>query len=259
MKKLFLLLVLVACTAQARVKPAAGPESVLVLNVSTGRVEYERNADKVRSIASITKLVTAMVTLDHDRDLDKKLLLNNRVGTKLVRTYYTRRQLLEAMLINSDNAAAETLAEDFPGGRAAFVSMMNWYAKNWELPNTHFADPSGLSPFNVSTAYEVADLIHTASGYWLVQDIGTKKQQMLETRHKQKIRKIQLQHTSGKMLEFDNVVISKTGLTSAAGWCVAMVVGKYRKEFAIVILGAKNKDARYNTVKNIMYNHVVDN
>lgn len=257
MKKLFLLLALVACTAQARVKPE--PESVLVLNVATAKVEYERNADQVRSIASITKLVTAMVTLDHDRDLDKKLLLSNRAGTKLIHTYYTRRQLLEAMLINSDNAAAETLAEDYPGGRAAFVSMMNWYAKNWELPNTHFADPSGLSPFNVSTAHEVADLVYTATGYWLIQDIGTKKQQQLETKYKKKIRKIQLHHTSGKILEFDNVVISKTGLTSAAGWCVAMVVGRYRKEYAIVILGAPNKDARYNTVKNIMYNHIVDN
>ena len=259
MKRLFLLFVLIACTAQAKVRPAPGPDSVLVMNVATGQIEYERNADQVRSIASITKLVTAMVALDHDRDLDKKLMLSTRVSTRLVKTYYTRRQLLEAMLINSDNAAAETLAEDFPGGRAAFVAMMNWYAQNWELPNTHFADPSGLSPFNVSTAREVADLVNTASGYWLIQDIGTKKQQMLETKYKKKIRKIQLHHTSGKILEFDNVVISKTGLTSSAGWCVAMLVGKYRKEFAIVILGAKNKDARYNTIKNLMYNHIVDN
>lgn len=258
MKKLFLILLLAACSAQAKVKPEQVTESVLVLDVKANHIEYQRNATQVRSIASITKLMTAMVTLDHDRNLDRKLMLSNRVGSKLPRQEYTRRQLLEAMLINSDNAAAETIANDYPGGRSQFIQQMNLHARVWDMSDTKFADPSGLSPFNVSTVTDVADMVRTAAGYWFIQDVSTKKQLGLETRHKQKIRRIQLNHTSGKILEFDNVVVSKTGLTSAAGWCVGMLVKNEKKEYAIVILGAKNKAARLDTVKHMMYNHVLD-
>lgn len=259
MKKLFLLLLMVVCSSQARVRTDTATESVLVYSVNRNKIEYQRNGDQVRSIASITKLMTAMVTLDSDRDLDRKLMLSNRVHSSLPRQEYTRRQLLEALLINSDNAAAETLANDFPGGRSKFVTTMNWYAHNWDLHNTKFADPSGLSPFNVSTVKDVADLVHTASGYWLIRDISTKKHVSLETQHQKQIRKIKLNHTSGKILEFNDVIVSKTGLTSAAGWCVGLMVATASDEYVIVILGSRTKDSRLHTVKNLMYNHVIDN
>lgn len=233
-------------------------ESVFVLNTTKNRVEHVVNADQVRSIASITKLMTAMVALDYDRDLDKKLKLTRRVRGHLPVQEYSRRQLLEAMLINSDNAAAETLAEDFPGGRDRFIQRMNWYAQIWDMPNTRFSDASGLSAFNVSTAREVADLVYTSTGYWLIRDISTKKQSEIETRYKKKVRKIKLNHTSGKILEFDNVLVSKTGLTSSAGWCVGLAVEHQRQDYVIVILGSKNKNQRLNTVKDVMYNHIVD-
>lgn len=234
-------------------------ESVFVLNSSQNRVEHAVDADRVRGIASITKLMTAMVTLDADRNLDRKLQLTRRVKGHLPVQEYTRRELLEAMLIKSDNAAAETLAQDFPGGRDRFIQRMNWYAQIWDMPNTRFADASGLSAFNVSTAREVADLVHTASGYWLIRDISTKKQAVVETKYQKKVRKIRLNHTSGSLLEFDNVLVSKTGLTSAAGWCVGLQVERQRQEYIIVILGAKNKTQRLNTVKDIVYNHINDN
>jgi len=240
------------------INAAWASESVFVLNTSQNRVDHSVNADQVRGIASITKLMTAMVTLDSDRDLDRSLMLSRRVKSHLPVQHYTRRQLLEAMLIKSDNAAAETLAEDYPGGRDRFIQRMNWYAKIWDMPNTRFADASGLSAFNVSTAREVADLVHLASSYWLILDIGSRKQVEIETRFKKKIRKIKLNHTSGSILEFDNVIVSKTGLTSAAGWCVGLVVERDRQGYVVVILGAKNKAQRLNTVKDIMYNHIVD-
>lgn len=256
MKKLFLVLFAV-CSTFAHAKKHN--DSVLLYNMTQHRIEMSRNADQVRSIASITKLMTAMVALDYDKDLSRKLMLSKTVHGYLPRQLYTREQLLNAMLVKSDNAAAETLAEDYPGGRTAFVAAMNRYAFVWGMKNTQFADPSGLSVFNVSTAVEVADLVQTASGYWFIRDASGKKQVAFETKYKKKIRTIRLDHTSGPLLfAFDNVLISKTGLTSAAGWCVGLVAEHNKQEYAVVVLGSRNKNERLATVKDIRYNHMVD-
>ena len=234
-------------------------DSVLLYNVSKNRVEMSRDADQVRSIASITKLMTAMVTLDYDKDLSRRLMLSKRVGSHLPRQEYTREQLLHAMLIKSDNAAAETLAEDYPGGRTAFVARMNYQAELWGMTKTNFSDPSGLGVFNTSTAHDVADMVQTASGYWLIRDISSRKQTALDTKYKKRIRTVNLAHTSGPLLfTFDNVLVSKTGLTSAAGWCVGMLVEQDKQQYVVVVLGSKNKQERLKTVNNIRYNHVVD-
>jgi len=238
---------------------AAKDDSVLLYNVKQHRVEMSRNADQIRSIASITKLMTAMVTLDYDKDLSRKLMLSRSVHSHLPRQAYTREQLLNAMLVKSDNAAAETLAEDYPGGRTSFIAAMNRYAFVWNMKRTQFVDPSGLGVFNVSTAREVADLVHTASGYWFIRDASSKKHVALETKYRKKIRTIRLDHTSGPLLfTFDNVLISKTGLTSSAGWCVGLMAEHNKQEYIVVVLGSRNKKERLDTVKDIRYNHIVD-
>jgi len=197
--------------------------------------------------------------LDYDKDLSRRLTLSRRVLSHLPRQQYTREQLIMAMLIKSDNAAAETLAEDYPGGRTAFIARMNHQADLWGMKDTNFVDPSGLGVFNTSTAHDVADLINTASGYWLIRDISGQKQMALETKYKKKIRTIKLDHTSGPLLfTFDNVLVSKTGLTSSAGWCVGMLVEQGKQQYIVVVLGSKNKKERLNTVKDIRYNHVLD-
>jgi len=234
-------------------------DSVLLYNVSKNRVEMSRDADQVRSIASITKLMTAMVTLDYDKDLSRRLMLSKRVHSHLPRQEYTREQLLHAMLIKSDNAAAETLAADYPGGRTAFVARMNHQAELWGMTKTNFSDPSGLGVFNTSTVYDVAEMVQLASGYWLIQDISSRKQTALDTKYKKRIRTVNLAHTSGPLLfTFDNVLVSKTGLTNAAGWCVGMMVEQDKQQYVVVVLGSKNKQERLKTVNNIRYNHVVD-
>jgi D-alanyl-D-alanine endopeptidase (penicillin-binding protein 7) len=253
MKQLLLIIatVLVSLTAHA--------DSALLYNVNQHRVEMARNADQVRSIASITKLMTAMVTLDYDKDLSRKLMLSNRAHGYLPRQEYTREQLLNAMLVQSDNAAAETLAEDYPGGRSAFIARMNYQATLWGMNNTNFVDPSGLGVFNTSTVRDVANLVHTASGYWFIRETSNKKQVAFETKYKKKIRTINLAHTSGQLLfTFDNVLISKTGLTSAAGWCVGMLAEQHGTQYIVVVLGSKNKKERLNAVNEIRYNHMVD-
>ena len=241
----------------AHARPAN--DSVLLLNTTTHKTELARNADRVRAIASITKIMTAMVTLDYDKDLSRRLTLTRRVGSFLPRQQYTREQLLEAMLVKSDNGAAETLAEDYPGGRTAFIAEMNRHAERWDLKNTHFEDASGLGAGNTSTVHDVAAMMTTAANYWFIRDTSTKKQVALETRYKKQIRTIRLGHTSGTILfTFDNILVSKTGLTSSAGWCVGLVAEQNGQQYVIVVLGSRNKAERLNTVKNIMYNHVLD-
>lgn len=238
---------------------AARDDSVLLYNVSQHRVEMSRNADQIRSIASITKLMTAMVALDYDKDLSRRLMLSRAVHSYLPRQEYTREQLLNAMLVKSDNAAAETLAQDYPGGRSAFVAAMNRYAYLWGMKRTQFVDPSGLGVFNVSTAHDVSNLVQTASGYWFIHDASGKKQVAFETKYKKKIRTIRLDHTSGQLLfTFDNVLISKTGLTSSAGWCVGLLAEHNKQQYIVVVLGSRNKKERLDTVKEIRYNHIVD-
>jgi D-alanyl-D-alanine endopeptidase (penicillin-binding protein 7) len=235
------------------------PDSVLLLNSTTHKIELARNADRVRAIASITKIMTAMVALDYDKDLSRRLTLTKRVGSYLPRQQYTREQLLEAMLVKSDNAAAETLAEDYPGGRSAFIARMNSQAQNWDLKHTHFEDASGLGAGNTSTVHDVAAMMMVAANYWFIRETSVKKQVAFDTRHKKKIRTIRLAHTSGNILfTFDNIIVSKTGLTSSAGWCVGLVAEQNAQQYVIVVLGSRNKTERLNTVKNIMYNHVLD-
>jgi len=251
-KKLLLILLIA-------IAPAHAADSAMLFNLTDNRIEYSRNVDQVRSIASITKLMTAMVALDYDKDLSRRLMLSKSVHSHLPRQEYTREQLLNAMLIKSDNAAAETLANDYPGGRSAFIARMNYQARLWGMDQTHFNDPSGLGVFNLSTVRDVANMVYTASGYWFIRDAGGKKQVALETKYKKHIRTINLAHTSGPLLfTFDNVLISKTGLTSAAGWCVGMLAEHRGKQYVVVVLGSRNKKERLDSVKDIRYNHVVD-
>ena len=259
--KYFLLaLALVVTPACTKVKTSNLPtESVLIFNVSKNRSEYERNATEQRSIASITKIMTAMVALDYDKDLSKRLMHRPTVATSLPRQPYTRQDLLTAMLVKSDNGAAETLARDYPGGVTAFVQRMNAQAQAWGMTRTEFVDPHGLGAGNVSTVMDVANMITTSTGYWFIRETSVKKQVAIETQQKKRVRTISLAHTSAPMLfEFDNIIVSKTGLTSAAGWCVGMAVNQREEQYVIVVLGAPNKAHRFAVVKDMMYNHVLD-
>ena len=259
-KYLLLALTIAATGAWGKVKVPKNTEpSVWVYNVTRDRVEYAYNSEQVRPIASVTKIMTAMVALDYNKDLSRTLKLSTRVASNLPRQTYNRWQLLQAMLVRSDNAAAETLAADYPGGRDAFIARMNWQAEQWGMKQTRFEDPTGLSPNNISSVADVANMMETAAGYWLIQEVTTRKQIAVETQFKKSIRTVKLNNTNSPLLfEFDNIIVSKTGLTSKAGWCLGLVVEQKRQQFVIVILGAPTKQERIKTVERIMYNHVLD-
>lgn len=237
----------------------AQPEALLLYNRTTDRMLIADNVDAVRPLASITKIMTAMVALDTDPDLDRKIRLDNKVGSYIPRQYYSRRDLLKALLVKSDNAAAETLALDHPGGRAAFMAAMNAKARSIGMRHTHFDDPSGLSKLNVSTARDIQRMVLTSLRYEFITQASSQKQVAVETYHKARVRTIELWNTNSRLLfEFDNVLVSKTGFTRPAGWCVAMVVDSGAETFVVVVLGSRDKYQRADVVKRVLYNHIRD-
>jgi len=234
--------------------------SVLLFNITTNTHEYAHLTNVVRPIASVTKLMTAMVALNYDRGMSKHLSIKSPVGGSLPRNReYTKYELLNAMLVKSDNSAAETLSTDYPGGREAFIREMNRLALEYGMLNANFDDPTGLSANNKATAIDVATMVARASDYDSIREISTKKQIEIETHYKRKIRTIVLNNTNRPVLfEFDNIIVSKTGFTSHAGYCLGLGVEKGGKKYSIIILGAKNKFDRIRKVEDIMYNHLND-
>jgi len=248
-----LLVTVIFCAFLSSAQARSQDDSVLIYNLSTRTTEVSRNADQVRPMASLTKLMTAMVTLDLNRDLQQQLVLKKNSGGRLPPGEYTRKQLLQAMLVSSDNGAANAIADDYPGGRSAFVAEMNRHAKMWDLQNTKFTDPSGLSVFNVSTARDLVEMVQIAAGYWFIQEASGQASVRLTKSGTDKRKSVNLVHTSNQLMTtFDSVVVSKTGYTVAAGWCVGMVLEQKKQQYVVVVLGAGNKQARLNQVKTVL-------
>ena len=236
--------------------------SVMVTNITEGTITRAQNIDEVRALASMTKLMTAMVALDYDRDMNRKLVLSKNAGSKMPRTEYTRGELFHMLLIKSDNAAAETLAADYPGGRRRFMDHMNSKALMLDMYNTRFDDPSGLSKYNVSTASDVTQMVVEAANYAEIRNISIKKITTIETPGKRKNRVLVLHNTNTAILsQVEGVQVSKTGFTNPAGFCVAILVHKVNgdKDYheVIVVMGARNSAHRVDTVKRVVYNKVM--
>src|SRR6202790_4907608 len=144
--------------------------NVLVLDATAGHPIYAKAADAVTPIASVTKLMTAMVVLDAGQPLDEIVTVSIadldllkgshsrlRLGTEL-----SRREMLRLALMSSENRAASSLARHYPGGSGAFVEAMNSKARSLGMANSHFSDPTGLSSENVSTANDLAKMVQAA-------------------------------------------------------------------------------------------------
>ena len=233
--------------------------SVMVTDITTDTIIRGYNIDKVRGLASMTKLMTAMIALDHDLNMNRKLQLSKLAGSHLPKREYTRGELFHALLIRSDNAAAETLAADYPGGREKFIRDMNLRAETMGMYDTHFDDPSGLSSGNVSTASNVTQMVVAAGYYRHIREISTKKTATILTQVKRKERILILHNTNTAILsQIDGIQVSKTGYTNPAGFCVALLVEKNINDQThyqvIVVMGARNPTQRVDTVKKVVYN-----
>lgn len=252
MKKLLVLLGAFICFSS--VANTTQP-SVYLYNETTGQVVVNTNSDTVRPIASVTKLMTAMVALDYDSDVTKLMYLKS--GARLPKGYHTREDVLTALLVKSDNIAAESIAEDYPGGRQAFMTAMNKKAEQLGLKNTHFDDPSGLIATNVSTVEELSSLVQVSALYPFIRSVSILEQAIIEKQKGKKKTKIVLGNTNQSLLsQFKEIVVSKTGFTSKAGFSVGLALERAGQKFVIVVLGAKTKEQRAKIVKDIIHTHL---
>jgi D-alanyl-D-alanine endopeptidase (penicillin-binding protein 7) len=214
-----------------------------VYDLTESRYEHSKNTDEVRSIASITKLFTAMAVIDSDVSFDKAIKVQGKAGGRFARGVYIERyELLRAMLMSSDNLAAESLAHAHPGGYDQFIKDVNTMVSDLNLKNTVIVDSTGLLGGNKSTVDDLRDFLFALRKYPLIQLLSTEKLYTYQYKKGKRTITIQMRNTNPQMWTYDNIIVTKTGFTSSAGRCLAMLVEKEDKLFAVVTLG--NKDVR---------------
>jgi D-alanyl-D-alanine endopeptidase (penicillin-binding protein 7) len=229
----------------------ANPNAV-IYNVTTRQV-VDGSMDKIEfSIASLSKLMTIFTVLNSDQNLDEKLKVTHaRVSnTKLSKgIVLTRRDLINLALVSSDNLAAITLSENYPGGGAGFVRAMNQNAIMLEMFNTRFVEPTGLSPMNCSSLNDIVHLTESVSDFRIVREAAQKQNVSVEGikgKHNIKVKS----YPTIKYFGHDGVVTVKTGYTKAAGFCITMLVYARGELYDITVLGAKSPKERQLIVEN---------
>ncbi|MFT5334419.1 MAG: D-alanyl-D-alanine endopeptidase (penicillin-binding protein 7) [Halioglobus sp.] len=227
--------------------PGLHSASVLVTD-SSGRVIYGKDVDTVRSIASITKLMTAMVIIDEKLDLDEKITITKddrdlvrltgsrlEYGAKL-----SRRELIQLALMSSENRAATALGRSFPGGMTAFLERMNSKATDLGMTDSHFADPAGLLGENVSTAKDLGKMVLAAGKYPLIGQSTTTVRKVVRPYAK---RGPLNYGNTNRLLKNKNwdIALSKTGYINEAGRCLVMQAKIQGEEISIVLLNSFGK------------------
>lgn len=205
-----------------------------------GKIINGQNASDVRSIASITKLMTVMVVLD------SKQSLSEVISTKLYGKKLTRRQLIDLSIIRSDNNAARILCEHYPSGMRGCVNAMNDKAKSLGMINTTFIEPTGLLNENVSTAEELIKLVIAASYYPVITEDSNAKSVKLPVNKQKHVEYRNTNTLVGSGLEF---IVSKTGFIRRAGGCIVMMLNTDKGIRTVVVLGSKNTKTRIPEAK----------
>lgn len=230
--------------------------AAIIYNPETNQVLWEENSQDQRSIASITKVMTATVFLENNPDMTERVTVAKSdvfqaSTTKLrLNDKLTTDDLLHLLLIASDNAAARALARVSPYGSAGFIRRMNEKAAEFGLERTHYADPSGLLSDNVSSAFDMARLITYASND---ERIGSIMRTPEYTVHL--ARRDVLFHSTNHMLGSQNVEVraGKTGFISKSGYCLATLLRlpQSGQEVAVVVLGARSNAGRFRETENL--------
>jgi D-alanyl-D-alanine endopeptidase (penicillin-binding protein 7) len=221
--------------------------SALVLDQS-GNVVYAKQMDEPRPIASITKLMTAMVILDASLPLNERITVTRedrdlirQTGSRL--NYggtLTREELVRLALMASENRASNALGRTYPGGRKAFVEAMNHKARDLGMNNSRFADPAGLDAGNVASARDIAQMVRAAQGYPLIREATTTPSM---TVHPYKGRGPLKFGNTNRLLKNDawEIELSKTGYINEAGRCLVMQAEIADQHMVIVLLNSFGK------------------
>ena len=238
--------------------------AALVVDLEDGRTIFGKNTQSITPIASITKLMTAMVVLDaslpleetlhiDSADLDSVKHTNSRLG---VGTGLPRRDMLRLALMSSENRAAASLGRAYPGGGEAFIAAMNRKAVELGMWNTRFVDPTGLSSENVSTADDLVKMVKGAYQYPLIREFTTTSAHEVGTAAG---RNLQYRNSNGLVRNSAwEIGLSKTGYISEAGRCLVMQATIAARPVIIVLLDSWGKQTRIgdaNRIKKWMESH----
>ena len=220
----------------------------MVVNQDTKEVYFEKNPSVSLPIASITKLMTAMVVLDAKMPLDETLVINSedvqiyRTSRLAGGTVLTREEALLLALMSSENRAAYTLGRNYPGGVPAFVGAMNRKAKELGMDHSHFADPTGLMSENVATAEDLTRMLSAAYQYKTIREFSTWPDlTMVIAKRPQKFLNTNRLVRSGDM----NIGLQKTGFINAAGKCLVMQARVNNTPLLLVFLDSVGTQSRF--------------
>jgi D-alanyl-D-alanine endopeptidase (penicillin-binding protein 7) len=224
-------------------EPNLQSTGVLVLDSTSGQTLFSKNADQAAPIASITKLMTAMVVLDAKLALDEAIEISsedidtvkNTKSRLPIGAHFRRDDLMRLALMASDNRAASALGRNYPGGIATFVAAMNAKAVTLGLTQTHYVDASGLNPGNVSSPADLGKLVAAAAQYPLITEYtttGAVNVQLPDSK-----RKLSFVNTNALVRSSDwKIGLSKTGYINEAGKCLVMQAIIANQPIVIVLL-----------------------
>lgn len=237
-------------------RPDVRSSIALVVDARDSSVIFAQRDDTVRPIASITKLMTALVVLDGGQSLDEVITISREdrntelssasrlaVGTRL-----TRGELLHLALMSSENRAAQALGRNFPGGLPAFIRAMNDKAVALGMTRSEFADPTGLSSRNVASAQDLVKLVKAASDNPLIRRYSTDGHYTVKAGKQA----LEYRNTNTLVTKPDwNIAVQKTGYTQAAGQCLVMHTRIDGRSVVIVLLNSFGKYTRVADARRI--------
>lgn len=238
--------------------PYLNVKAAIAVNYNNGEVLYAKNADTPRPIASISKLVTAMVLLDSGIDLDTTTATitkedASRSSRSRLRVGYelTLRDLLFCALLNSDNRAARAISRAVSGSYEAFGEAMTRKARSLGLTETTFHEPTGLDSDNVSTAHEVARILHYARDYDLISKITATKRQRVTVVNKKRTY-LQMANTNLMVHSPYRVLSGKTGYIRASDYCLTTLLQNSKGErVTLVVLGVPGDRLRFKEARKL--------
>ncbi|MFN3904631.1 MAG: D-alanyl-D-alanine endopeptidase PBP7/8 [Acinetobacter junii] len=240
-------------------QPSVNARAALVMDAQTGEVLYSKNSSLAVPIASITKVMTAVVTADARLDMSEEITLQqidfagaggkNSSSTLRAGDTMNRAELLLFALMKSENPAAAALARTYPGGRSAFVAAMNAKARQLGMTSTRYAESTGLDPHNVSSARDLGILVSAASQYGLIRQFSTTPTYDFNLGY----RVLKSNNTNALVRNGGwNINLSKTGYINEAGRCVVMHTTVNSRPVVVVLLGASTSQARTNDATNLL-------
>lgn len=237
-------------------KPDVRSAAVLIVDAADASVLYAKQSQRPMPIASITKLMTALVVLDGGQPFDEVLQITKAdrhldpgaASRLVVGTRLTRGELLQLALMSSENRAAQALARAYPGGVPAFVAAMNAKARALGMKSARFVDPTGLSSENVSSAADLVKLVNATAAEPVIRAFSTHQSYAVPV-HKQML---EFRNTNTLVTKPDwEILVQKTGYTQAAGQCLVMQAMIQERPVVMILLNSFGKYTRVADARRI--------